>query len=642
MKTLFSSLFVVLFATTMVAQSGLTCNDPIPVDADYEGLIPAAGTYWFSANTYDLPLNVFFRPTSDNCTISPKVEVDFTCVPGKYADPKLDSVINTAMDLGFALPLSFTCGQAKIDGKYVYDLSIDNRYREMLAECGISYNVQAFVRVEFPEAGEVIINPDTAFAACMNNAHLVALDDTMNILPNDSDRVFAFPFPEWKRDSIRFVWVGEQPARVWLATQECDFTPKTTNVYVWNYYDVAQDQPCKFQPSDLEQAIKENDEGGIFYGKILSSAPGKLVVEKIPVTPPAGGAVLLEYGVPVQVQANDYNAIFAIPKSWKQASMFVVSSATKMQAEFSNVHTFQVQSGTYLRTYASNTINGETAVRLTELELTPMINSNIDNYTYVRFIANQPTTITPLLWEVSPCMNKAYAITVNQQFATGGKDIYHRFYFDDYSGYDLTIQWHTTGRPTIYLADTCEFALNRNNPHVIQTASLNRSTPYVIPAATLEQWADRVDADGYLYVRFSTTGNVTFLTEKPEPVDPDLPAVPTTECSLSSLPLAQGDQVVLNLDSAFTVYRIDYKAWLKSGATLAWNGAEPLHTFVAETCAFALAPYNRYVLAYIPVPAQGSIVLDANQLAAMEEYVSEDGFLYIRFLTKEEGVLEVK
>lgn len=640
MKTFFSSLFAVLFATTLVAQTGLTCNDPIPVDADYKGTIPAAGTYWFSANTYDLPLNVFFRPVSNNCLTSPEIEVDFTCVPGKYADAKLDSVINTAMDLGFSLPLGFKCEQIYIkeEGKYVYDLSIDNRYREQLAECGISYNVQAFVKVEFPDAGEIIMNPDTSFAACMNNAHMITLADTIDILPNDSDRVFALPFPEWKKDSIRFVWVGEQPARVWLATQECDFTPKTTNVYVWNYYDVAQEQPYKLQPTDLEQAIKENNEGGIFYGKVLSAAPGKLVVEKIPVNPPAGGAVLLEYGLPVQVKAND-NAIFAIPKTWKEATKFVTSPAAKMQAEFSNVHTFQLQNGTYVRTYATSTIDDETAVRLTQLELNPMINSNIDNYTYVRFIANQPTTVTPLLWDVSPCMNKAYAITANKEFATGGKDIYHRFYFDDYSGYDLTIQWNTTGRPTVYIADTCNFALSKNDSHVIQTKAFNKNTPFVIPAATLAQWAERVDADGYLYVRFSTTGNVTFATEKPAP---DLPTGPTTPCGINSIQLKAGDQIVLNLDSAFTVYSINYKEWINTGATLAWSGVDPLHTFVAETCAFALAPYNRYVLAYVPVPANGDLVLDAALLAAMEEYVDEDGFLYVRFLTKSEGTLTVQ
>ena len=69
---------------------------------------------------------------------------------------------------------------------------------------------------------------------------------------------------------------------------------------------------------------------------------------------------------------------------------------------------------------------------------------------------------------------------------------------------------------------------------------------------------------------------------------------------------------------------------------------EPLHTFVAETCEFAVAPYNKYVHAYVNVPAEGAAVLDAAKLAEMAAYVDEDGYLYIRFLTEKEGVLEVK
>ena len=92
------------------------------------------------------------------------------------------------------------------------------------------------------------------------------------------------------------------------------------------------------------------------------------------------------------------------------------------------------------------------------------------------------------------------------------------------------------------------------------------------------------------------------------------------------------------MNNAFDVYRIDYNAWMQQAVTLVWTGVEPLHTFVAETCEFALALYNRYVHAYVPVPAQGDWVLDMNALAP---YVDEDGYLYVRFLTEFEGTLKV-
>ena len=59
-KKYFLALCALVFATSLVAQSGKTCSDPIPVDSNYEGVITEPGEYWFTAWTYDLPLNVHF------------------------------------------------------------------------------------------------------------------------------------------------------------------------------------------------------------------------------------------------------------------------------------------------------------------------------------------------------------------------------------------------------------------------------------------------------------------------------------------------------------------------------------------------------------------------------------------------------
>ena len=175
---------------------------------------------------------------------------------------------------------------------------------------------------------------------------------------------------------------------------------------------------------------------------------------------------------------------------------------------------------------------------------------------------------------------------------------------------------------------------------MVHSKTINKKTAYVISAEMVDSWAPRVDADGFLYVRFSsTTGKITFQTEKPEEV---VPVIPTSPCVANSIELKANDQLTLNLDSAFTVYRINYNEWVATGATLTWTGVEPLHTFVAETCEFAVAPYNKYVHAYVTVPAEGVAVLDKAKLTELAAYVDEDGYLYVRFLSEKEGVLEVK
>ena len=67
MKKLFFALVAVLFATSVVAQTGLTCNDPIPVNKSYNDHVevdPKVGykELWYTAWSYDLPIHVYFSP----------------------------------------------------------------------------------------------------------------------------------------------------------------------------------------------------------------------------------------------------------------------------------------------------------------------------------------------------------------------------------------------------------------------------------------------------------------------------------------------------------------------------------------------------------------------------------------------------
>ena len=103
-------LFACVCATlSMVAQSGKSCGDPIPVDSNYVGSVASAGTVWYTASTYDLPLHVYFEPLSDTSTVSPVVQVDFTCTPGVYEDADLHELLTMVEEFGFDfhLPVVF-------------------------------------------------------------------------------------------------------------------------------------------------------------------------------------------------------------------------------------------------------------------------------------------------------------------------------------------------------------------------------------------------------------------------------------------------------------------------------------------------------------------------------------------------------
>ncbi len=741
MKKFFLLFAVAFFATNMMAQSGLSCEDPIPVDSNYVGEVDGPCTVWYTASTYDLPLNVHFIPEADDSDWWPEVMIDLTCVPGVYDDSKIDSIIKMAEGFDITFPVELTCDRVVNNGKVEWDLFVDAMYREQLAEFGVTYDVPAFVQVTFYEAGKITLNPDTTFSSCMENAEHVVLDDSITIQTNDSNRVFMMPYTDWQEDSIQFVWTGDQPAYVYMASNECNFMPSTASGYVWACYTVTKDEPFKVSNKHIKDAITAYDGGGLFYSKILSASEGKMVVEKIPMRQAQGGAIVMEYGVPIELQAND-TTLYCFPNTWS-ATEFVSTASVTAKVYMSNTSNFLPVDAdeNVIDTYPFTMLSNGSNLTLSSREMDILLNSSTDDYIYVRFQCASSTTITAYPWDASDCADKSRTINSGKRFNVAAKSSSNilRLRYDDWKGGDMVINWEGQVRIPTYIADTCSFTLSSSNKRVLKYTSIKAKTIETYDAATVDSWESRVDADGFLYVRMNpnSAGYITFTSIKPEPVLPDtifttitetlcygesyewngqvyattgeytqnftaangadsivtlkltiLPEVaPTTEeatieagetytwngkeyseageytitlqdkngcdyqatlvltvneplspCLQSSIKLNVGDEVVINLDSAFTVYAIDYAAWMAQPVTLVWTGAEALHTFVAETCVFALAPYNRYVHAYVPVPAQGDSALDMEALAP---YVDADGYLYVRFLTEFEGTLKV-
>ena len=643
-KNFVFALCALVFATSMMAQSGKSCDDPIPVDSNYEGVITEPGEYWFTAWTYDLPLNVHFSPDAEDSRFSPDVYVDFSCVSGVYDDYKLDSVINSLTGIGFDLPVEFACSKVFRNDKVEWDLSISKMYRENLTEVGVTHNVKAYVRVVFSETGKLSLKPDSVYQSCIDNSDLVTLGDTFDILPNDSARVFRLPYSEWKNDSIRIVWTGETPATVWVADGTCEFTPISSSVYVRKQYPVSIDAPFNLQSEDLKSAVQNWLGGGVFFGKVLSSSKGQLVFEKIPMGPIQGGAILLQHDVPVQLAANDMR-VFCFPRTWTSTE-FVAPTQFVMNMFVSNTSEFtpSLDDANVLNKYAFSIVDGKRVAQLSTTDISNISTTATDDYVYVRFACNQATTLTPLVWAPTSCADQSILIHADHVLTVAKKPnkTIFRLRYDNWKDYNMTLKWAGTSANPTYFADACDFTLSSTNSHVLTYKSIKAKGSLTLTPENMQAWASGVDEDGFIYVRFNPNnqGRVTFTTSKPAEVDPEIPVIPTSPCVSGSIELKAGDQLMLNLDSAFTVYRIKYAEFAAQDRTLTWTGAEPLHTFVAETCTFAVAPYNRYVHVYVPV--RDEEVLTAAKLAELAEFVDEDGYLYIRFLTEKEGVLTVE
>jgi hypothetical protein len=293
-----------------------------------------------------------------------------------------------------------------------------------------------------------------------------------------------------------------------------------------------------------------------------------------------------------------------------------------------------------LASYGFSLIGEERGLELSSREMKVITDKATDDYIYVRFNSKVTTTIVAYEWNASDCADKSTMIVSGNKMSVAAKSANNilRLRYDDWRGYDIILDWWANSSLPLYIADTCAFTLSSSNARVVHYKSVTKKSVYTIPAAIVDSWVDRVDSDGFLYVRLNPTnqGSLIVTSSRPEPT-PE----PESPCVANSIELKAGDQISLNLDSAFTIYRINYAEWVAKDNKLAWSGSEPLHTFVAETCQFSVAPYNKYVVNYVVVPAAGEYVLDVATLTQYADKVDTDGYLYIRFLTAKEGTLSV-
>ena len=126
---------MLLAVTQAFAKHGDSCNDPIPLGKNYSAEITKPGTVYYSANTFDLPLAVYFKTTTPNQP--PLVEMDFTCTPGVYTDSILCSLFckNGGSGIEFDMPhkpdLKVTTLE---DGSFAYYIAMGKTYRDLLLQ----------------------------------------------------------------------------------------------------------------------------------------------------------------------------------------------------------------------------------------------------------------------------------------------------------------------------------------------------------------------------------------------------------------------------------------------------------------------------------------------------------------------------
>ena len=549
-------LLSVAAAVQMHAAAGSSCNTAIPLGDNYKANISGAGTVWYSAWTFDLPLAVYFAPQNVSDP-APEIEMDFTCTPGVYSDSILCSLFcpsstsgiefnmphRPKLETGYLVDTTYIGDEMHLDSTFVYYLSMGVQYRNLLLKTGIDYNVKVLVKVTYKAGGTMSIAPDDMFSNCMDGHKFMHLGDTIRVVGNEKERHVILPYVQWQNDSIRLIWTGTQPAR-WVVGNTCDFDP-TNYAQAVNIIELQPGDTFKYTSEQLQYYLEwVENAAGMFYGKCYSTANGVLKIERVPVAPPRGGAKLLEYDKPVTILPNDTNALFAIRDTMRSATQFLTPTNHIVRMYVGNGPDFTIENAVasyqFLRTDSGHKL-GLLASEMQALwEQRPDTNHH---YLYIRILCTAKTKVTPSEWMPSECFaNKelirypSHTISVQPK---GYGAVFYRFYYNDWKNGDMTFKgtFNASTCP-VYIGDTCFFAAS-TNAHVITTFTLAKGTNKTkkLTAETINGWADRVDDEGYIYIRFNAdrAGNMTISTNAPAEEDPEEPEIPAATIAVSCI-----------------------------------------------------------------------------------------------------------
>lgn len=511
--------------SSVFANPGDSCEEPIVLTPEYRENITSACTRWYIANTFDLPLAIGFYPSNGNSP-APKLYLDFSCTPGDYDDPILCSLFCIENSVHIAMPYEQTPSKSYDEqGNPRYLVEFGEFYRDMLLSQGIDYNVPVYVKVVFSGGGTLTMEPD-AFGACMDGPKFMHYGDTVQVKAYDKERHVIVPYVQWQYDSIRYVWQGEKEC-VLAVGNKCSFDP--TDELDGTIIDGGVIQPGgEFKVSStllmkyvMDQKNFPND-AGMYYAKFYSEAPGVMKVEKIPAPAPGDGATLLKYGVPAKVYSNDTETLYAIPSSWVKDMQFSTPTDHIFKMYIGSKPDFTLEEAVATYQFDRTTDGHMLSLFAADMESLWTHKAADEHYLYIRFECSDNTTVIPMLWSPSDCMAKVIRIEAAEQFeVTAKSSTVYGLYYEDWRGGDMTVAW-TSGQAAclFYIADTCEVPNSEIEP-VFYANKAPKKGSVVCLQDTVDSWAPYVDPDGYLYIRFYSTakGNITVTTSAPEEQD---------------------------------------------------------------------------------------------------------------------------
>lgn len=511
------------------------CHLVQPVGTYYEDTIESPGTYYFSAETFDLPMDVMFTSLDPNCSEAPQLWADLTCTPGVYSNPDIQALVKDTVKYHVSVPMSIKCQTDTVDGHYVHHLKLGKSYRNKLKLVGVNYSVPAYVKVILPCAGVAHMEQDTSSQSCINDARRIALPDSARVLANDSLSTYILLYKDWlaQADSVALCWDGPEPARVWVEGYNCEF--ETDAQHVWDWYDIPARGEYHISKSKLTRAINSGtpDSTGLLFAKIVSAEEGRIHTR--PLKPDFQDAVLFHLNTPQEVKASG-NDFYCFPTEWTNVEWIantrkVVKMYLHTSPDQAAIDSFEFD----LQDDTRRVLNWSTQEMK---QITAKITSPL---LFVRFACSREEfVVTPYTLDPSSCAYSAIRIRPGTTYAINSNKKLC-LYYSDIEGYPLEISCvnnDATDLQNLFIADTCEFKLNWRTNATKKRCVLYKQTAkggetWTISSEDIAGWKTKLTPpDGFYYVRGAAEGTITITTTKPEEQDPEgedpeYPEIPT-------------------------------------------------------------------------------------------------------------------
>ncbi len=602
------ALFLGLSAGIYAQKPGEACETAIEMTEDFAVQITKPQTVWYSAWTFDLPLTVQFAPQNNNKDpkYAPDVEMDFTCTPGFYEDTilcRLFCETSGQSGISYDLPHKPKLNTKTLDdGTYVYYLSLGKQYRDLLLMVGISYNIQVFVKVNFKCAGELSLAPDDLFSNCVDGAKFIRLGDTVQVKPQDKKRHVIVPYVQWQNDTIRYKWEGAKPCTLAIANK-CDFDPTISDPEILDSRVLKNGDSLTVSSALMTEYVNNQidypNEAGMYFAKFYSEEAGTMHIVLAPPAPVRGGATLLRHNKTYALNANE-KAIFALPDYWNDNTMHTYFSTP-------TEHTFRMTIATdpdfsqehVLKTYQFEQASSGHWLGILGKEMKTLWEKTSEKYLYVRFDCSEATTISISNWNPSSCL-KNTANYINSSDTTftvqrDSRDGVYKLNYAKWVGGDMILTFSVKNVCKVFVATDCNITLGTNTteaPNLLYYKQFTQTVDKItIAEQTVASWAERVDEEGFIYMRINHTlqgSGYKIRIESKAPADAD----PVYEKATLSVACDDNNNVVVNVSESQYVTVKD-----NAGTTVdSWNATpETSHALDLDAETYTVIGYDEEI-----------------------------------------------